>query len=252
MGIEPDPTGAATGEKSGWGGVGALVPPENPTVAAELRALLPRGLPVHTAPLPVIPGALKERLLGYNDALTATAELLRGQRPDVAYFACTGSSYLVGPDRDAALHDAIDAAGAGRGLTAARAILETLAQLRRRRVLVVSPYPDWLTDLAVAHWSAAGLAVGGVRKVPAPDGIYAIAPDEVTALLRDLRPDRDTAVLLSGTGMPTVEAIATVGDELGVPVLSSSLAAAYRALLRVPVPAAEASCLANDLIGRWR
>lgn len=244
MGVEPD--------RGGEGGVGALVPPENPTVGVELRALLPRHLPVHVAALPVIPGTLKERLLGYNDALTATAGTLSASRPDVAYFACTGSSYLVGPDRDAALHGAIDAAGAGRGLTAARAIVETLDQLRRRRVLVVSPYPDWLTDLAVAYWSAAGLAVAGVRKVPAPNGIYAITPDEVTGLLRELRPEPDTAVLLSGTGMPTVEAIAAIGDGLGVPVLSSSLAAAYRALRRLPAPAADASCLANDLVGRWR
>ncbi|WP_373293224.1 maleate cis-trans isomerase family protein [Micromonospora sonchi] len=249
MGVEPDRSDTAG---SGGGGVGALVPPENPTVATELRALLPGDLGVHIAPLPVIPGTLRERLLGYNDALTATAGTMRAVQPDVAYFACTGSSYLVGPDRDAALHGAIEAAGAGRALTAARAILETLAELERERVLVISPYPGWLTDLAVAHWGAAGLAVVDVRKVPAPNGIYAITPGEVARLLRDLRPDPDAAVLLSGTGMPTVEAIAEVGDGLGVPVLSSSLAAAYRALHRLPGAGAVPACLANDLVGRWR
>ncbi|MDO3684948.1 hypothetical protein [Micromonospora sp. C28ISP2-4] len=251
MGDEPNRIDVSAGGNGG-GGVAALVPPENPTVATELRALLPSAVDVRIAPLPQIPGTLKERLLGYNDALTPATSTLLPARPEVTYFACTGSSYLVGTDGDARLHEAIDAAGAGQGLTAARAILETLAELGRTRVLVVSPYPDWLTDLAVAYWASAGLTVAGVEKAPAPNGIYAITPAEVTALLRELRPDPDTVVLLSGTGMPTVEAVAAVGGELGVPVLSSSVAAAYRALHRLGQPEASSSCLVNDLVGRWR
>lgn len=240
-----------TGTTPASPGIGALLPPDNPTVARELRALVPPDLRVETVPLPPQEGELRERLLGYNQVLTEATRSLRDSQRDVVYFACTGSSYLVGPDRDPELQAALVAGGATRPLTAAQAILDTLSDLGKRRVLVVSPYPNWLTDLAVQYWNAAGLTVAGVSKVSAPQGIYALRTAEVVAALRELRPEPGTCVLLSGTGMPTIDAISTVGDKLGVPVISSSLAAGYQALRRLDHPVGKASCLANDLIGRW-
>jgi len=53
---------------------------------------------------------------------------------------------------------------------------------------------------------------------------YELDDDYVEQQLLKLEPrTKDSAVLMSGTGMPTLDAIGRVGNKLGVPVLSSNL-----------------------------
>ena len=98
-----------------------------------------------------------------------------------------------------------------------------------RRLAVLSPYPAWLTTAALDYWQAAGHAIGALAELPlaGPDtrGIYDLTTARVQAALTGLNSQGCDAVLLSGTGMPSLRAIAAAQPAL--PTLSSNLCLAW-------------------------
>ena len=121
--------------------------------------------------------------------------------------------------------------------------------MNARRIFIVSPYPVWLHDAGVAYWRAAGLEVAGTATVPTgradTRGIYELQGADAAALLADLDTGGADAVLLSGTGMPSLELLrARVSRH--PPVLSSNLCLAWR--LHQHVRGAAGPALPQDLI----
>src|SRR5262249_12032243 len=235
----------------GWRGqVGILVPPANTTVEPEMAATLPDGVTVHTSRLPGRVAedtsiGMRERFLGYNQSLRATADSFGGMPLDALCLACTGSSYLVGPDGEGGLLADLAAGGAAHVNTAAGTIREVFAVLGCRRIAVVSPYPPWLTELAVQYWRASGFEVADCVEVSQVVSIYAIQASQALDAARRLDLSQVDGIVLSGTGMPTLHAIEQLASEIHVPVVSSNLCTAWwfistldrEAALQSPSPA---------------
>lgn len=223
---------AANRRAYGWlGRVGVLVPPANTTVEPELAAGMPSGVGVYASRLPGrteedTSVGLRERFLQYNATLSGTADSFGGMPLDALVFACTGSSYLVGPrGEDALLADL--RAGARQVCTAALAVRQALTACGCRRLALVSPYPSWLTAAAVDYWSACGFEVTGTFAIPQVKSIYAITPEEVMAAALSIPTAGIDGIVLSGTGMPTLDAIPSLSDKLRVPVISSASASIW-------------------------
>ncbi|HYC05928.1 MAG TPA: hypothetical protein VED40_21730 [Azospirillaceae bacterium] len=221
------------GEYGRAGLVGVLTPQANMTVEPELSVLMPPDVGMLAARLVCPARTLQERLAVYLEELPRTLERFDDAPLDLVAFACTGSSYILGPEREAAV-----LARCNRPvLTAASAIADTLAELRARRVLLVSPYPGWLTESALAHWTMSGIEVTHVVSPPAvPKGlhpIYAQTSAGVLAALEGVDRRGVDAVLVTGTGMPTLAALATLNDGKGPPALSSNLCLAWRMAARL-------------------
>jgi maleate isomerase len=154
-------------------------------------------------------------------------------------FACTGASYLRGVERERATVEAIEAARniAGRNInvvTAGRAVAEALQRLGATKIGLVSPYSPGLTEASIAYWRAHGFDVRTVARVTGPDDsfhpVYDLSAARVAQALAalDLR-DVDAVVML-GTGMPTLASMLRHAAALPVPVLSCLSALAWRAL----------------------
>lgn len=119
-------------------------------------------------------------------------------------------------------------------VSATEAILESLRHVGARRVAVVSPYPAWLTEAALRYWRDAGIAVVEVAQVvqvgaQAATGssdtrkVYNVTSANALVDARRLRCRDADAILLSGTGMPTLGAIGGISRAFGKPMLSSNL-----------------------------
>ncbi|MEO8145513.1 MAG: aspartate/glutamate racemase family protein [Betaproteobacteria bacterium] len=213
------------------GTIGIGVPQANTTVEAEFRALVPAGVNLITARLQGSRTDSRQRLLDYFETLETTIETFDSAPLSAFGFACTGSSYLLGVQKDRAAFAELSKRRGYPVVPATEAILESLRHLGARSIALVSPYPAWLTEAAAAYYRDAGIEVSEVVQVAADTAdtrnVYDVtSADAVAAAGRLKRRDAD-AILLSGTGMPTLRAIGELARQFGKPVLSSTLCLAW-------------------------
>ena len=204
--------------------VGILTPQANTTVEQEMRVLL--DVPFITARLTCPSSDSRERLLGYFEGVHATMAQFDTAPLNVAGFACTGSSYLVEPaDENAKFQER-----SVRIISAAGAVRDALRELSAKRIALLSPYPEWLTHACISFWRLHDIEVVDVAS-PIGDRtdtrrIYELDHEAARAAFSRLNTGRADAVLVSGTGMPSLRLIAEAGG--GVPLLSSNLCLAWR------------------------
>ena len=231
--------------------VGVLTPQANATVEPEMSVLLSPDVGMiagrFTCPAP----DLKARLIAYFERLDEAIAQFADAPMDAIGVACTGASYLL-EEQPAPFRRPWD--GPMPVVSAAAAIEAALRSLGARRIAMLSPYPQWLTDVCVAHWRKQGFEIP-VLRLPAPvetgyHPIYAQRSRQATSALADIASLDVDAVLISGTGLPSLAALPRLNAAGGPPVISSNLAVAWALdeILagRGSAPASIASWLAAD------
>jgi len=232
------------------GRIGLGTPQANPTVEAEFAILLPRACTTLVTRLTSPATEPADRLRAYIERLDEALARYDSLEPDAFGFACTGSSYLVGPEREAELVEGFARAFGYPIVTATGAIRWALDRIGARRVGIVAPYPADLLEAGRAYWRAAGVEVVAIERVVTRTAdtrtIYELGFASAIEKVADMADRRVDAVLLSGTGMPSLPLIAAAG---GTPVLSSNLALAGCLVERL-----RPGTLAPDTIGPpgWR
>ncbi len=212
--------------------IGVATPQANPTVEAEFSLLYPRSVAVQTSRLVCASGSTNERLVSYIEDLGTTIASYGGMRLSALGFACTGSSYLVGREREAAILDALAKDVAYPIVTATHAILHVLKSLGAARIAIVAPYPQDLIDNGARYWQSCGIEVTAMQRIITrtsnTETIYELSSAEAIEALATFDPNGADAILISGTGMPSLACIASASHD--IPVVSSNLCLAWRLL----------------------
>ncbi|WP_034157468.1 maleate cis-trans isomerase family protein [Sphingomonas sp. ERG5] len=231
------------------GMIGIGTPQANPTVEAEMAILLPPTVTRVTTRLTSDAAASEDRLRAYIERLDDALTLFDTLRPHVFGFACTAASYLIEPAREAEIIAAAQARFGYPVITAAAAIAWKLRALGARRIALVSPYPPALGTAASAYWTRQGFAPAGIGSVAIAGhdtrGIYALDSEDARAALLSLGDLAVDAILITGSGMPSLPLLADPPPNLP-PIISSNLALAEALLdqLGLPLPDWRARCRA--------
>lgn len=228
---------------------GVLTPQANTTVEPEFSLLWPPGVAHIAARLTSKKPTIEARLLDYIRDLPDAVGQFANAPVDAFAFACTGASYYAGVAEEDALVARIEAARAVPMVTAATAVRDALHALGARRIGLVSPYPPGLTEAAHAYWTARGFTVaavaGAASSAESFHPIYAMQAATAEAALLGLAGARLEAIVMLGTGMPTLAPIRAHPRVGGAPVVSCMLALAWRTVrVMAKAPADRESLLA--------
>jgi len=203
--------------------LGVLVPASNAVVEPELLRLVPADATLHVAR--VGSGGDLDAALGAMAAdLVPETRKLAQVEPHAVAFACTSGSFYDDGRSDGDLCAEIAAAAHAPATTATTAALWSLRELGATRIVFCSPYTPDIHARGIARFVDAGFDVvpGACLGLTTNAAIGAVAPEEISALVRRSRTRDADAVFLSCTGLRTADVLGPLAAELGVPVLSSN------------------------------
>lgn len=226
--------------------VGMLTPQANTTVEPEFNLLWPDGVAMINARLMSDAKSLNDRLVEYFGRYEASLRQFANAPIGVAAAACTGASYLAGRDREAALVADIEVRHGYPFVTAALAVVDALNVLEAKQIGLVSPYPDDLTAASVGYWQSHGFSVAEVARTLNDSStfhpIYSLSGSSAGQALLALERKPLDAIVMLGTGMPTLRPMAAAIGWAGAPVMSCNLCLAWRTVtaLDAAAPSAEA------------
>jgi len=212
--------------------IGLLTPQANTTVEPEMAIMTPPGYAWINARLMSDKPSIEARLVDYFATLSGQLRQFANAPIGTALVATSGMSYLAGVEAERRILDEVSAKHGIPVFTSAIASVDMLKALGARRIALVSPYPESLNVESRKYWAAHGLQVvaetGAFKDVGNFHPIYSLFGGEALAAL-DALPDAGfEAVLMLGTGMPTVEPIRRRPFVRGAPVISCMLATAWR------------------------
>ncbi len=213
--------------------VGVFTPQANTTVEPEMALMTPPGMAFLNARMTSGAGTITERLVDYMGQFPAQLNQFANAPLDVVAIACTGASYLIGKDaEDVLLKQISDKAGVP-AITGATASLAALSTLGAKRIGLVSPYNSALDAESAGYWRSRGLdvvaEVSAYRETEEFHPIYSLDAAAAAKALKELEGEDLDAVLMLGTGMPTLDAIAAQPFLGKTPVLSCMLCLGWHA-----------------------
>ncbi len=211
--------------------IGLIIPSSNRMVEGEMVRHLPPGYVAHVARLRMT-GAHRVAIEGLVPRLMKAAAMLTDARCDVIAFHCTANSTSEGAAGEAKLLSALRQAGARLVTTTATAIRHALESLRARRIVLLTPYSEQVTDEEAEFLHMAGFQVLYAR------GFALNGSDEYCATpaqfwrdraIEAARPDAD-AYFLSCANISAFPVIEEIEQKLGRPVITSNQAVIWEAL----------------------
>ena len=173
----------------------------------------------------------EENLIGLSTQAPDAARLLAHAKMNVIGYGCTASGFLHTPAEDQALATRISAETGIPCATSSRAIVNGLRALGTKKLSLASPYAPWLNERLKQYLTADGFEVLAMQGL-STEAHSTITRERILALVDEVvRPDTQ-AIFISCSNFRTLDIIASVEQQYGLPVVTSNAAMMW-AMLRL-------------------
>lgn len=207
--------------------VALIVPSSNTVMENDLHAGLPKSrFTVHTDRMYLVETTREAETLMIEKYAQPAASDLGTLKPDVLVFGCTSAGSLFGLEGDQRVCAQLSALADCPTLGVINAVEESLKRAGAKRLAVLTPYNEDLTQ-SVARAVSDGREIVGAfglgitdneaLAAPTPEDILAFAQRHLTGLSFD-------SILVSCTNFRALEAAPQLKAAFGVPVVTSNLA----------------------------
>lgn len=227
--------------------IGQIVPSSNVTMETEVPRILldrqsiyPERFTFHSSRMRMRK-VTKEELQAMDRQSVECAHSLADARVDVISYACLVAIMSAGNGYHRVSEQKLGKEIAAQGhecpaVTSAGALIEVLHEMNCRRVSMITPYMQPLTDLVSSYIESEGIEVGHAIALEIEDNLAVGARDPM-ALLDDIeRLDLsgvDAVVLSACVQMPSLAAVERAQDRLGLPVVTAATCTARVLLERL-------------------
>ena len=232
--------------------VGLVVPSSNTTIETEVPQMLSRRAAVtgeaftfHSsrAVLHTVDQESLDRMVAQVDRC---ASELADARVDAIVYACLVAVMARGPGEhervEQQLREGVTRAGNGYDpviSSSAGALVRSLDAHRLRKVAILTPYVEALTEQVAAYLTAAGVTITDAMSLGVPDNVEVAQLDQMRlphlAAKMDLS-SADALIISACVQMPSLAAIPIAERQLGLPVLSATTATVHDLLVRLGLP----------------
>lgn len=206
--------------------MGVIVLETDQTIEPELQSLALDGVAIYHSRIPMEVDVSADSLAAMLQRLPAAAALLPTEFDfDVIGYACTSAATVIGAD---VVADAIRTAHPGVACTdPITAALAAFRALGSRRIAVVTPYVEDVTERIVVTFENDGLEVVAAGSFMEPSDIVVarISERSIANAVRKIVAENDCdAAFISCTSLRSHRIIPELEAELDIPVVSSNQA----------------------------
>jgi maleate cis-trans isomerase len=204
--------------------IGLLLPSSNTTQEFEFTRVMPDGVTLHVARLPVSPVELSTAVPWSVEDIEIESRKLADADVDAIMLSTTAPGVTNGIGYDQELIKRIETVSSKKATTASIALFQALAGLDINRVGIGAPWSEAVNEAITASIAAGGLSVVSHNTLGCESDLEIGLLDEQTAYDMGIavdRPDAQAVVLACGN-WPTLGIVDRLEASIGKPVLTTN------------------------------
>jgi maleate isomerase len=209
--------------------VALVVPSSNTVMEADLYRRLPADATLLTARMYLVETTPEGESAMLDDHLPGAIRDLATTNPDTVVFGCTSAGALRGNEYEAELVRRMGEQTGADAISVSASVRKAIRKRGAKRVGVITPYVESLNEKIRTALEDDGFEVAGIHGLGIDENVEIASVD--AAAIADFAVrcfgDRDDIDLLfaSCTNFHAIDAVEAIEQRLGVPVMTSNLAA---------------------------